>query len=84
MNEELKEIQENIKRIEIKVGQILTELQPMCKLHRGNGKAGLDVRLSVAENELDDLKSATQWTFRTALTAIIGALSSVVLYLLKK
>tara|TARA_R110000751_G_scaffold157562_1_gene263058 strand:- start:82 stop:336 length:255 start_codon:yes stop_codon:yes gene_type:complete len=82
--EDIKELRDHMQRIEIKVEQVLTELQPICKLHRGNGKPGLDVRMSVAESELDDVKSSTQWALRTAVTAIIGALSSVVLYLLKK
>jgi len=84
VSEDIKELQQNLQRIEIKVEQVLTELQPICKLHRGNGKPGLDVRMSVAETELEDVKGSTQWAFRTAVTAIIGALSSVVLYLLKK
>jgi len=81
---ELKEIEQHIQRIEIKVEQILTELQPMCKLHRGNGKAGLDARLSVAEAEIEDTKESGRWAMRTAVTAILGALTSVVLYLLRK
>lgn len=84
MPEDIKELRDHMQRIEIKVEQVLTELQPICKLHRGNGKPGLDVRMSVAESELDDVKGSTQWALRTAVTAIIGALSSVVLYLLKK
>tara|TARA_R110002020_G_scaffold179804_2_gene373530 strand:- start:6837 stop:7091 length:255 start_codon:yes stop_codon:yes gene_type:complete len=84
VTDDIKDLQKHMQRIEIKVEQVLTELQPICKLHRGNGKPGLDVRMSVAESELDDVKSSTQWAFRTAVTAIIGALSSVVLYLLKK
>lgn len=84
MTDDIKELEKHMQRIEIKVEQVLTELQPICKLHRGNGKPGLDVRVSVAETELDDVKSSTRWALRTAVTAIIGALSSVVLYLLKK
>lgn len=84
MSEDIKDLRDHMQRIEIKVEQVLTELQPICKLHRGNGKPGLDVRMSVAESELDDVKGSTQWALRTAVTAIIGALSSVVLYLLKK
>lgn len=84
MTDDIKELEKHMQRIEIKVEQVLTELQPICKLHRGNGKPGLDVRMSVAETELDDVKGSTQWALRTAVTAIIGALSSVVLYLLKK
>lgn len=84
MPEDIKELRDHMQRIEIKVEQVLTELQPICKLHRGNGKPGLDVRMSVTESELDDVKGSTQWALRTAVTAIIGALSSVVLYLLKK
>tara|TARA_R110002051_G_scaffold24308_1_gene60468 strand:+ start:499 stop:753 length:255 start_codon:yes stop_codon:yes gene_type:complete len=84
VTDDIKDLQKHMQRIEIKVEQVLTELQPICKLHRGNGKPGLDVRMSVAETELDDVKGSTQWAFRTAVTAIIGALSSVVLYLLKK
>jgi hypothetical protein len=84
VTDDIKDLQKHMQRIEIKVEQVLTELQPICKLHRGNGKPGLDVRMSVAETELEDVKSSTQWAFRTAVTAIIGALSSVVLYLLKK
>lgn len=84
MTDDIKDLQKHMQRIEIKVEQVLTELQPICKLHRGNGKPGLDVRMSVAETELDDVKGSTQWALRTAVTAIIGALSSVVLYLLKK
>jgi hypothetical protein len=84
VTDDIKDLQKHMQRIEIKVEQVLTELQPICKLHRGNGKPGLDVRMSVAETELDDVKGSTQWALRTAVTAIIGALSSVVLYLLKK
>ena len=84
MTDDIKDLQQHMQRIEIKVEQVLTELQPICKLHRGNGKPGLDVRLSVTETELEDVKGSTQWALRTAVTAIIGALSSVVLYLLKK
>tara|TARA_R110000744_G_scaffold63453_2_gene130584 strand:- start:48 stop:302 length:255 start_codon:yes stop_codon:yes gene_type:complete len=84
VSEDIKDLRDHMQRIEIKVEQVLTELQPICKLHRGNGKPGLDVRMSVAESELDDVKGSTQWALRTAVTAIIGALSSVVLYLLKK
>lgn len=84
MTDDIKDLRQHMQRIEIKVEQVLTELQPICKLHRGNGKPGLDVRLSVAETELEDVKGSTQWALRTAVTAIIGALSSVVLYLLKK
>jgi hypothetical protein len=84
VTDDIKDLRQHMQRIEIKVEQVLTELQPICKLHRGNGKPGLDVRLSVAETELEDVKGSTQWALRTAVTAIIGALSSVVLYLLKK
>jgi hypothetical protein len=84
VSDDIKDLRDHMQRIEIKVEQVLTELQPICKLHRGNGKPGLDVRMSVAESELDDVKGSTQWALRTAVTAIIGALSSVVLYLLKK
>ena len=73
MTDDIKDLQKHMQRLEIKVEQVLTELQPICKLHRGNGKPGLDVRMSVAETELDDVKGSTQWAFRTAVTAIIGA-----------
>lgn len=81
---ELQELRDEVKRIDVKVERILCQLEPISNLYAGNGKKSLEARVSVAENDIADSKDSTRWAMRTAVTAILGALSSVVLYLLKK
>ena len=81
---EIEDLRKDVSRIEIKVEQVLTEIQPMCKLYRGNGKPGIDVRMSLAEDNLIDMKESTKWATRTALTAIISAAGTALWYIITK
>ena len=81
---EIQDLSKDVSRIEIKVEQVLTEIQPMCKLYRGNGKPGIDVRMSLAEDNLIDMKESTKWATRTALTVIISAAGTALWYIITK
>ena len=81
---EIQDLSKDVSRIEIKVEQVLTEIQPMCKLYRGNGKPGIDVRMSLAEDNLIDMKESTKWATRTALTAIISGAGTALWHIITK
>lgn len=79
---EIEDLRKDMSRIEIKVEQVLTKLEPISRLYRGNGKPSLDVRVSVVENDLQDAKNTSQWASRTAVGALITTAGTALWYIL--
>lgn len=78
----IEELRQDINRLEIKVEQVLTEIKPISRLYRGNGKPSLDARVLLAESEIEDVRGSTRWALRTALTAIASAAGMALWYIL--
>ena len=81
---DISDLRKDVSRIEIKVEQVLIEIQPICQLYRGNGKPSLDARMSVAENDLGEAKESTKWATRTALTALVSAAGTALWYIITR
>ena len=79
---EIEDLRKDMSRIEIKIEQVLTKLEPISRLYRGNGKPSLDVRVSVVENDLQDAKDASQWASRTAVGALFTTAGTALWYIL--
>ena len=79
---EIEDLRKDMSRIEIKIEQVLTKLEPISRLYRGNGKPSLDVRVSVVENDIQDAKEASQWASRTAIGALFTTAGTALWYIL--
>ena len=79
---DIEDLRKDVSRIELKVEQVLTKLEPISKLYRGNGQPSLDARVSVAENDIQDAEDASQWASRTAIGALITTAGTALWYIL--
>jgi len=79
---DLQDLRKDMSRIEIKIEQVLTKIEPISRLYRGNGKPSLDVRVSVVENDIEDVKGTSQWASRTAIGALITTAGTAIWYIL--
>jgi len=79
---DLQDLRKDMSRIEIKIEQVLTKIEPISRLYRGNGKPSLDVRVSVVENDIEDVKGTSQWASRTAIGALITTAGTALWYIL--
>jgi len=79
---DLQDLRKDMSRIEIKIEQVLTKIEPISRLYRGNGKPSLDVRVSVVENDIEDVKGTSQWASRTAVGALITTAGTAIWYIL--
>ena len=79
---EIDDLRKDMSRIEIKIEQVLTKIEPISRLYRGNGKPSLDVRVSVVENDLQDAKDTSQWASRTDIGALITTAGTALWYIL--
>ena len=79
---EIEDLRKDMSRIELKVEQVLIKLEPISRLYRGNGKPSLDVRVSVVENDIEDVKGTSQWASRTAVGALITTAGTALWYIL--
>ena len=84
---ELQKVSRDLVKLESRVDNlqqtIQTELQPLNRLFQGNGKPSLEARLYHVEHEVKEQSQTTNWAFKTALGAALGALVTVVLSLVK-
>ena len=77
-------MQEDITEIKLMLERLTARLEPICKLHEGNGKAPLGTRQALAEERIAKMEDNSKWLARSTYTALVGALASIVWHLLTK
>ena len=78
------DMQEDITEIKLLLERLTARLEPICKLHEGNGKAPLGTRQALAEERIEKMEDNNKWLARSTVTALAGAVGSLVWHLLTK
>ena len=75
-------MQEDITEIKLMLERLTARLEPICKLHEGNGKPPLGTRQALVEDKVAKMEDDSKWLQRSAYTALVTALASIVWHLL--
>ena len=67
-------MQEDITEIKLMLERLTARLEPICKLHEGNGKPPLGTRQALAEEKISKMEYNTKWLARSTSTELVGAL----------
>lgn len=74
----VRDLQEKVNDIDLKLERMNTELKPVVHLVRGNGRAGLEARIYANEQRVETLSNHTTWAVRFGISALLGALATIV------
>lgn len=77
-------MQEDITEIKLLLERLTARLEPICKLHEGNGQPPLGTRQALAEDRIAKMEDNNKWLARSTFTALAGAVGSIVWHLLTK
>ena len=77
-------MQEDIQEIKLLLERLTSRLEPICKLHEGNGQPPLGTRQALAEERIAKMEDSNKWLARSTVTALAGAVGSLVWHLLTK
>lgn len=77
-------VETDINEIKLMLERLTARLEPICKLHEGNGKPPLGTRQALSEERIAKMEDTNKWLARSTYTALVGALGSIVWHLLTK
>lgn len=80
----VRDLQEKVNDIDVKLERMNTELAPVVHLVRGNGRAGLEARMYANEQRVESLSSNTQWSMRFGISALVGAIATILWQIINK
>ena len=73
------EILEAVAELRAELRELSARMEPLARLHQGNGKPSLEARLYHLEKDQNRVASLASWAIRAALVGLASAVASMLL-----
>ena len=81
--EQAKRILSAVSELQAELRELAARMEPVARLHQGNGKPSLEARLYHLEKEQQRITKLASWSIRAAIGGLASALATIVWSLLR-